>query len=123
MKKLFLTLVLCLSSLAYGATYDSTVFEASRIIKGGPGGLSHLTITNSSASLQYILIFNSANLPADGAFANLAYPPIPVSAQTIIDIPFTPALALTAGLVICNSTTLTTKTIGAADCWFHAIFN
>lgn len=101
----------------------STALEASHILKASPGQLVQLAVLNTSVATQYILVMNSATLPADGA-VTLLFPPIPVSAGQlkVLDIP-APIVAST-GIVVCNSSTGTfTKTIGAADCVFYAQVN
>lgn len=96
----------------------STALEASRVLKASAGYLSSVTIYNSKATAQFILIMNSATVPADGA-VTLLYPPIPIAAQTTVMIAFPIPLTASTGIAICNSSTGTfTKTIGSADCVF-----
>lgn len=101
-------------------TVVSTALEASRVLKASSGYLSSVSIFNSKASAQFILIMNSATVPADGA-VTLLYPPIPIPAATSVMVVFPIPLTASTGISICNSSTGTfTKTIGASDCIFTA---
>lgn len=97
----------------------STALEASRIIKASAGNLWGVSGFNSKSSAQYIQLFNSATLPADASVPTIV---IQVPASTPFSIVFNSVYgrAFSTGIVICNSSTLATKTIGSADCWFDA---
>lgn len=98
----------------------STVLEASRVLKAGPGQLHSLSVFNSKSSAQFILIIDSATVPANGA-VTLLYPPIPIAAGTLVVLDFPRALVASTGIAVCNSSTGTfTKTIGSADCVFYS---
>jgi hypothetical protein len=87
---------------------------ASKIFKASAGTLRSVHGVNNKTTAQYIMVLNSATLSADGA--------------TPIDVLFAEAganfffdygedgLYCSAGITICNSSTLATKTIGSADC-------
>lgn len=98
----------------------STALEASHVIKATPGTLYGLSGFNNKASAQYIQIFDSATVPADTA--------VPVATQLV---PGTTPYAFdygiygrgfATGIAVSNSSTLATKTIGSADCWYDAQF-
>ena len=94
----------------------SLALEASRIVKSGAGRLWGITGTSNLASAQFIQVFDSATLPADGAI-----PVIVISVPALNDFSWDggqKGRAFRRGIVVCNSTTLATKTIGAANCWF-----
>lgn len=98
----------------------SIALEASKVLKDGPGELVSLTVFNSKGSAQFIQIINAAALPANGA-VDLLYPPIPIAANTLLTLTFPEPLVASKGIVVCNSSTGTfSKTIGSADCAFHA---
>lgn len=98
----------------------STAFEASKVLKASAGKLHTLAVFNSGASAQYILLMNSATVPANGA-VTLLYPPIPIAAGTLLVLDLPRAVQASTGIAVCNSSTGTfTKTIGAADCAFFA---
>jgi hypothetical protein len=101
-------------------TVVSTALEASHVLKASSGYLVSVSIFNSKGSAQFILIMNSATVPADGA-VTLLFPPIPIPANTTVMIAFPVPLTASTGIAISNSSTGTfTKTIGSADCAFVA---
>lgn len=117
---------LALEALSSGAgSTDAAALDqaaaASKVIKGSAGSLKSLSVYNSGAA-QFILIMNAASLPANGA-VTLLYPPIPIAAASILMLEFARPLVASTGIVVCNSSTAPSKTIGAADCQFHAQYN
>ena len=92
---------------------------ASITIKASAGTLYSLHGHNDAASAQYIQIHDASSLPADGAVPEYV---IIVPADSNFTIEFPQGLSLTTGIIACNSSTLATKTIGSADCWFHATY-
>lgn len=81
-----------------------------------PTTLLGLTVTNSAVTAQYIQLHNTQSLPADDEIPVL---PIRVEALSSLGLDFgVYGREFTQGLVVCNSSTGPTKTIGAADCWF-----
>lgn len=99
-------------------TVVSTALEASHVLKGSAGSLISITWFNSKASAQYLLVMNSATVPADGA-VTLLLPPILMAANSTGQIDFKNGLVASTGISISNSSTGSfTKTIGGADCAF-----
>ena len=97
----------------------SVAYEASRIIKVGNGILYGISGYNSGAA-QFLQLHDSATLPADTAVPAL---PISIPAAGNFSIDFGMyGMKFGAGIVVCNSTTGPTKTIGAANCWFSPRF-
>jgi len=98
---------------------SSTALEASHIIRATPGTLLSLTGYNSKGSAQFIQIHNSATLPADAAV-----PIAVITAAATSNFAFTipiHGLPCSTGIVVCNSSTSSTKTIGSADIFITAI--
>lgn len=97
---------------------DSTVLEASHVIKASSGRLYQLTGVNTKASAQYIQVFNSTTVPSDGTTPILlAYVP----SGSVFSFDFSPfGRYFSTGICVTNSSTAATKTIGSADCWFNA---
>jgi len=79
------------------------------------------SVYSSNVAAQFILVFDKSGLPAD---ASLPLYTIPVAATTLVSDYFGPmGRVFTQGLVLCNSSTGTTKTIGAADCFFDVRYD
>lgn len=97
---------------------SSTALENSRVIKASAGRLYRLLITNTKTSSQYIQIHNTTTVPADTAVPIFSFP-IPASSAVSIDADIMGSYFDT-GITVCNSSTVATKTIGAADCFFTA---
>lgn len=97
----------------------STRLENARIIKTGAGILYGFTVTNTNASAQFVLVFDSRTVPADTAVPIIA---ISVPGGNGTGFNWIPGRSFLYGIVLCNSSTQATKTIGAADCLFDAQF-
>ena len=94
----------------------SAVYEASRVAKALPGVMYGLNGYNSNAVAQFIQIHDASNLPANGAVP-IAFFSTPGSSNFSIDFGSF-GIPCFVGIVVCNSTTGPTKTIGAADCFY-----
>ena len=98
----------------------SLAYEASRIIKSGPGLLLGLSGYNSKASGQFVLLFDATSVPIDGTVAQVVVT-VPTVSNFSIDFGMY-GRAFKRGIVVCNSSTAPTKTIGSADVFFDAQF-
>jgi hypothetical protein len=79
------------------------------------------TVYSSLASAQWILMFDASSLPADGAVPII---PFPVAASNQVSAYYGDSGRIfRRGLVLCCSTTDTTKTLGAANCFFDAQYD
>ena len=85
---------------------------ASAIVKAQPGALFGWTATNTNAAARYLQFFDSATLPADTAVPLLSIL-IAIGATSVVSL-IRPRVFL-KGIVVCNSSTGATKTIGSAD--------
>lgn len=94
----------------------TTALAASLVVKAKPGTLYGFSGVNNKASAQYIQVHDAAALPADTAVPKIVFT-VPASSNFTFDFGMY-GRRFPTGIVICNSSTLATKTIGAADCWF-----
>lgn len=100
-----------------------TALEASKVLKASAGQLVQLSVFNSKASAQFILLINATSLPSNGA-VTLLYPPIPIAAGQLLVLDIPAPLVASTGIVAANSSTGTfSLTTGSADCAFYAQVN
>ena len=97
------------------ANKTTTALAASLVVKADMGTLYGLTGYNNRSSSQFIQIHDAASLPADGAVPDIIFQ---VSATTPFSLDYDEGREFQVGIVISNSSTAATKTIGSADCWF-----
>lgn len=99
------------------ANKHSNAYAASLVVKTGPGILYGFTVYNSNAAAQFILVFDAAAVPANGAI-----PAVVLTAATVANLGanWIPGRAFQVGCVLVNSSTGPTLTIGAADCFWDA---
>jgi len=105
----------------YVRNSTSVAYEASRVVSAGPAACYGLTGYNSLASPQFIQIHDAASLPADTAVPVVTLS-VPASSNFSIDFGQYGRYCKN-GIVVCNSTTGPTKTIGAANCWFDVQYD
>ena len=94
----------------------SLAYESSRIVKFGPGYLMGLTVYSSNVAAQFVQVFDHQGVPADGAIPAVVLHVAATSTATLTYVPL--GRLCYQGIVVCNSSTGPTKTIGAADCFF-----
>ena len=78
-------------------------------------------VYNTKASAQYLNVFDASELPADNAVPAFSWA---LAANSGVQLNFTSAgRHFPVGLVLCNSSTDTKKTLGAADCLFDVQYD
>lgn len=97
----------------------SIKYATSIVVKTGPGILFGFTVYSSKAASQFIQLFDANTLPADGVDPEWF---VSVAATSDREFNWVPGRTFRNGIVICNSSTGPTKTIGSADCYFDAQF-
>jgi hypothetical protein len=96
---------------------NSRAVANSVIVKPDAGLLYGFTV--SSVSAQFIQVFDLTAVPADGVVPLLSFA---VTALQQLGVAWIPPRGFSNGIVLCNSTTQHTKTIGTANCIFDAQF-
>lgn len=102
------------------ANATTTAYATSLVVKAKGGVLYGFSGYNSKASAQFIQVHDAAALPADAAVPKIIF-------QVSASSPFSFDAGrygryFPNGIVICNSSTGPTKTIGSADIWVDAQF-
>jgi hypothetical protein len=94
----------------------TTALASSLVVKATPGTL--YGIQGYTTAAQFIHLYNATSLPADAAVPVVV---IPVEADKPFSIDFGKyGRAFSTGIVVGNSTTGPTKTLGAANTWIDA---
>jgi hypothetical protein len=100
-----------------GTNATSSANETNRVVKGSAGVLFSITGYNAKTSAQFIQLHNASSLPADTAVPVITFT-VPASSNFSLDFGGKFGRYFSTGIVVCNSSTQQTKTIGSADCWF-----
>lgn len=96
---------------------DSAAYVASQIAKAAPGTVFRISGYSSNAAAQFIQLHDAATLPADTAVPKIVFK---VAAAGNFDYDFgEKGRYCGTGIVVSNSSTGPTKTIGVADTWFN----
>src|SRR6266850_1709757 len=97
------------------AALRSSIVVPGRIVVYG------FTVYNTKASAQYLNVFDANTVPADNAVPLFSWS---LAANNGTGFGFTPrGRQFQTGLVLCNSSTDTLKTLGSADCFFDVQFD
>ena len=100
--------------------HSSTVLANSIVVCTDYCYLLSFTVLNTNAAAQFIQLHDARTLPANGAVPASAFT-VPGSSNLVISYVM-PGRKFFSGIVIANSSTSSTLTVGAADCYFDAQF-
>jgi len=104
--------------LPYGYNSGGTLVSGGLVVGDSPARLFNITVTSTSASDQYVLLFDAVAVPTDGAVAVAAFK-VPAGTTARIDYGWR-GKAFQNGISWCNSSTIPAKTAGAANCYAEA---
>lgn len=96
----------------------SPALAASLVVKPNQGKLYGFSVSNTKASAQFYQLFDAASVPADNAIPIISFS---VASGQSAGVYFgSTGRAFEQGIVLCNSSTQGSKTIGSADSLFDA---
>lgn len=102
------------TNLNFGVLRASIVLPGHLVVYG-------FTVYSTKAAAQFLNVFDQATLPADTAVPFLSWP---LAANNGVGFSWAPqGREFVSGLVLCNSSTDATKTIGSADCLFDVQYD
>ena len=102
------------------SSYNSSVYEASGEAKASAGVLYGLSGYNSSGNTQFIHVYDSATVPANGSIPKIVIRIFPDDNFFWDGGKF--GMYFSNGIAWSNSSTGPTKTIGLADCWINLFY-
>lgn len=96
---------------------QSSALENARRVLSGHGILYGFTAYSSKGVAQFVLVFDTNDVPANGATTGLVFN---IAATSNVGVNWVPGRVFRRGCVLVNSSTAPALTIGAADCLFDA---
>jgi hypothetical protein len=100
---------------------SSSALESGKVVSASAAVFLGCMGYNSKASAQFIQVHDSAAAPADTAIPKIVIT-VPASSNFSIEIAGIKGVSFTNGIYLCNSSTVATKTIGLADCFFTGVY-
>jgi hypothetical protein len=107
--------------LPYGYNSGGALVSGGVVVSEGPARLYNLTVTSQLSSDQYVMLFDAAAVPANGAAPVAAFK-VPAGSTATLDYGWR-GKAFNKGICWSNSTTLPDLTAGAANCYAEANWN
>jgi hypothetical protein len=127
MKRIFLLIAVCGLAFCAGAQQPMTTVAGSAAytnlmpVCAAPCKLYAISAYNSSASTEYVQIFQMATNPINGSIPTWSYP---VAATQFLSYDFSYYGAdVYPGCVVAISTTANSLTLATANCGIQAVFN
>jgi hypothetical protein len=106
--------------MARPLNYSSPAEETSKLVKAKSGVVYGFTVYNNNAAIRFIQLHDATSAPAEAAVPAATFT---VATQGHLTVDYGPhGRYFKNGIYICNSTTDTTKTLGAADSLFDVRF-
>ena len=118
LKGILTTLNSILTRTQPGVTAATTALASSLIAKSSAGNLRGFV--GYTTTDQFVQVHNTSSVPANGVAPLVCFP---VQANVPFSIDFGYAIPCDTGIVICNSTTGLTKTLGAADMFVTVVYD
>jgi hypothetical protein len=110
------SLVWAVTPRSFPLNATSPALAASMVAKAGEGKLFGFTVSSTNAVAQFVLCFDAITVPAAGAVPLFAFP---IAGSNIVSAYYgSTGRWFDRGIVLCNSSTFVTLTIGTADCLF-----
>lgn len=123
MKKILFLAFLLAAFVAPAQTVSTRIYgdttATNSLIVTSQNGQKAYAFCGYTTTTQYIMVFQTNAVPANGTKATFS---VPVTAGQFYSIDFSYYGADLDKCTVCNSTTANTLTIGAADTTFQAIF-
>lgn len=105
------------------AVASFVAFVVPAALPGAKCRLHRVIATNTNGATRYIQLFDATSVPGDGSVPLIVFPlTAGQSTQPPIDFGVY-GRVFSNGVVICNSTTEATKTIGSADSFFDLLIS
>lgn len=99
-------------------TYGNTSYVPYRVISKGPVKL-YAIIGYNNGPAQFVMIFNKTNAPPTNGMTGVFSFPVAASNYFSFDLSYYGANL--DAVVVCNSTTAQTNTLGSTNCTFQGI--
>ena len=97
---------------------SSLAYENSRVVKYGPGIIYGFSVYSATDAPQWVQLFDADALPANGDVPDAIY--VVANAQNLGVSWADVGRFCSQGIILCNSSTGPTLTIGSATCFFDA---
>ncbi len=104
---------------------DSGALASGLVVKSSAGVLYGFSGVSTRTSAQYVCVWNTSAAAGAGIAPDIVVYVPAAAAGGAVNFSWTPGphgWHFATGIYVGNSTTLATRTAGAADCWFQALY-